>query len=290
MKNSLSLVVCTYRGRREKAEKCLSSIYSQSVKPFEVIVISDRKEVWIDNYPFKLFVIPEMNLCYRKNFAVSKAKGRAILFIDDDMILNKDFVKFISVFDSIEYLDAITCNIGNLGEYRKKVNLWIAFCRLFFFSTFGDGSIGLIPIGLYLHGFNNFSVTNFFSGGLSAYKKEIFDNCKFDEKLGELSPYCSGEDVEFSLQLKNRFGYYVPMAKANHYSVGSNPGKNDVAFSQSYIVNRFYIMKKHDFIHFRNLVALMWHSLGRFISYIFFERNPLKILGLIKGLRFIFFG
>ena len=81
-------------------DECLSSIFNQSYKDFEVIVVDDGTE---DNSmdivnKYDVIVVKEKNsgLSTARNNGVKKAKGEYLLFVDSDDYLEKDLLKNIN--------------------------------------------------------------------------------------------------------------------------------------------------------------------------------------------------
>ncbi|MEM2954742.1 MAG: glycosyltransferase family 2 protein, partial [Candidatus Nanoarchaeia archaeon] len=101
----VSVIIPTYN-RPNSIIKTLDSLYKQTYRNFEVIVIDDCSKL-----PYKLK--KRKNLRYfrnaknegpavSRNIGVAKANGDIILILDDDIILKKDYVEIL-VRDLISY-------------------------------------------------------------------------------------------------------------------------------------------------------------------------------------------
>ena len=81
-------------------KKCLDSIFEQSFKDFEVIVVNDgTKDNSMDivkNYDVQVINQKNMGLSEARNNGVKSAKGEYILFIDSDDYIEKDLLKEIN--------------------------------------------------------------------------------------------------------------------------------------------------------------------------------------------------
>lgn len=81
-------------------DECLSSIFNQSYKDFEVIVVDDGTEDNSMNIvkKYDVIVVKEKNsgLSTARNNGVKKAKGDYLLFVDSDDYLEKDLLKKIN--------------------------------------------------------------------------------------------------------------------------------------------------------------------------------------------------
>ena len=94
-----SIIVPVYNVE-EYIDKCLKSIFNQTYKDFEVIVVDDGTE---DNSmdivkKYDVIVVKEKNsgLSTARNTGVKKAKGEYLLFVDSDDYLEKDLLKNIN--------------------------------------------------------------------------------------------------------------------------------------------------------------------------------------------------
>lgn len=80
-------------------KECLDSVFNQSFKDFEVIVVNDgTKDNSMDivkNYDVKIINQKNKGLSSARNHGVQLAKGKYILFLDSDDYLEKDTLKEI---------------------------------------------------------------------------------------------------------------------------------------------------------------------------------------------------
>lgn len=94
-----SIIVPVYNVE-EYIEKCLESIFNQSFKDFEVIVVNDgTKDKSMDivkKYDVTIINQKNMGLSEARNNGVKKAKGEYIIFLDSDDYIEKDLLKEIN--------------------------------------------------------------------------------------------------------------------------------------------------------------------------------------------------
>ena len=94
-----SIIVPVYNVE-EYIDKCLKSIFNQTYKDFEVIVVDDgTKDNSMDIVnKYDVIVVKEKNsgLSTARNNGVKKAKGEYLLFVDSDDYLEKDLLKNIN--------------------------------------------------------------------------------------------------------------------------------------------------------------------------------------------------
>lgn len=81
-------------------DKCLSSIFNQTFKDYEVIVVndgsSDRSVEIAQTYKCTIINQKNQGLSVSRNNGVKKAKGDYIIFIDSDDFIEKDLLKEIN--------------------------------------------------------------------------------------------------------------------------------------------------------------------------------------------------
>ena len=96
----ISVIIPT-RFRIKELQDCIKSLESQSSKPDEILIIADvddlDTEKFFKNYKtdnFKIqFLKSNGGTCIKRNLAIDHAKGDILVFLDDDVILHKDFIK-----------------------------------------------------------------------------------------------------------------------------------------------------------------------------------------------------
>ncbi len=100
VKKSLVSVVIVTRNRNEDLRVCLASIFKQTYKPFEIIVVDNGSEKEVKKsfqkkFPKVKFVRSEINLggAGGRNLGLLNAKANMILFMDDDAEAHKEMIK-----------------------------------------------------------------------------------------------------------------------------------------------------------------------------------------------------
>lgn len=119
--DKVSIIVPIYQAEKYLAE-CLNSIIKQSYKNIEIILIEDgcfdKSGAICDEYvelDERVVVYHNKNhgVSYSRNYGIKKAKGKYILFIDSDDVIDKYYVE--------NFIDAVTnynCDIVVCG-YEK---------------------------------------------------------------------------------------------------------------------------------------------------------------------------
>jgi len=94
--HSISVIILT-KNSEETIAKCLESIFNQTIKPDEVIVIDghskDNTLKFVKQFSVKLFIEPGLGYGYARNYGVQKAKGDIIFFIDSDCYAEPNWIE-----------------------------------------------------------------------------------------------------------------------------------------------------------------------------------------------------
>lgn len=98
MKSLISIIIPTYN-RDQPLRQTLQSLLAQDYPHFEVIVVDQStkklkaKEVFLKNPRLKVWHQSPANAAAARNLGIKKAKGEMILFLDDDVICQKDLLQ-----------------------------------------------------------------------------------------------------------------------------------------------------------------------------------------------------
>lgn len=196
---SISVIIPT-KNRLDDLENLLKSIEKQTISPDEVIIVDQSDEdygQYIQNQFINLNIIyyRDINikgLCNAKNIGVNISKSEIVSFFDDDLILNDDFI--------YEVKKTFENNIHIVGMCGKQINSSYSKFRVSIFEFFNKGPYKDVRKRIN-SGHDNYPdivKVDIISGGITAYKRSIFEVYKFDENLVK---YCLGEDVDFSYRV-----------------------------------------------------------------------------------------
>ena len=82
--------------------KTLLSVFKQTTKPYEIIIIfsnkisqNQKKLLLKKNKNLKIFFSKNGNVSLNRNYGALKAKGNYIAFLDDDDLWSKDYLRLI---------------------------------------------------------------------------------------------------------------------------------------------------------------------------------------------------
>ena len=112
----ISIIIPLYNAEKT-LEKCLTAVFNSTFQNFEVLVVDDAStdsSIKIaESFPCKIFKLPyNQGPSVARNFGAKNAKGRVLLFIDSDIVIQRDT---LSLFvDSLKSYSAV------FGIYTQK--------------------------------------------------------------------------------------------------------------------------------------------------------------------------
>lgn len=214
-------VVVPTKNRPQDLSNFLNSVALQTLLPKKIVIVDQSNER--SNVDFssvyaglniEYLYSPELSgLCAAKNYGVGYMEGDYCCFFDDDIILDPDF------FEKIFY------HFGNNPQYygicgrqknSKSSRLKVIAFELFHTGPFRDKrkkcNSGYVKKALVS--------TSVLPGGITAYRREVFDKYSFDETLIK---YCLGEDMDFSYRVSQEYLLAFAtdaLALHNHSAIG----------------------------------------------------------------------
>jgi GT2 family glycosyltransferase len=209
-----------------------------------------------------------------KNMCGRASKGDIVLFLDDDVTLDKDYIRELTLFYE-SHPDAIGVQ-GYWGDHAKwtiEKELVNLFNRAFRLSCHIRGKClvyqSFEPV--YPRFLAEPMKCEWLSGCNQSYRKFILDEFSFDEKLKRYSP--GGEEVDFSYRIYRKFGavlYITPRARLVHRNstASRTPTRNLVYLRNIYIE---YFFNKNMSQTLRNKTLFAWSKLGRLLTYLLFD-------------------
>jgi glycosyltransferase involved in cell wall biosynthesis len=222
-----SVIVPMYN-RSYDSLRCIESLIDQSVSPneFEVILIDDcsiddtesKVKLKIANYKNFNYIKNKKNLgrVLTRNIGIEKSRGNILIFLDNDMIVNHDFVKVhieAHLKDDV-YIRAV---IGNI-TYPE-----VALAKSNFGRFIQSRALGYRKLDKSFYGKSNLHSLDgkYFAGGNSSCPRDIVIKIgSFDEEFEKYG----GEDEYFGYKLSKAgvIIVYEELAKSLHndYNVG----------------------------------------------------------------------
>ena len=287
---TFSFVIPT-KNRLEELKTIFNSILSQTLHPNQVIVIDQSEPSNLDIKYFKEIIAPtNINLLYIHDQSIKglvNAKSASlkynecdiISFFDDDIVLRPNYLFEISkAFKNYKLIMGANGIIINRPQINNLNNFIFNFFHIGLFrdnrqsisNETNDSS--LLPV-------------NTLSGGLSSWRKEVFDKVKFDIE----NNFHAYEDKEFSIRVGRAFPnqmYIVPSAKLYHYHSAGNR-QSLLKRTMTDVVEVIMLFKKNgDFSYFGfDLLMLLFGLFLNSILLSFKYLNSNFLLNYFKGIK-----
>ncbi len=127
MKTYFSVIILTFN-RKEKLKKLLISLRNQTYKDFEVIIVDNHstdgtKEIVKKFYPEVKYIYMSRNIGIRGyNIGVKFSSSEYLIFIDGDVVLEKNFIEKIN--EKTKIFSSNTVIVGKLLNYFSGKIAW----------------------------------------------------------------------------------------------------------------------------------------------------------------------
>ena len=270
----ISIIIVNYN-RKDLLKRCLDSVIAQDFKDIEIIVVDngssdDSVEMTRTYYPEVRLIWNTRNLLFCKayNQGIDEAKGNFILCLNNDVILDKDYLK--EALFAIGLDTKIGMISGKILRMDKETidstGLFVGRNRKAIERGYGKKDIGQCEKPGYVFGV---------SGACAFFRKRMLSDIKdengyFDERFGM---YYEDLDLCWRAQKKAWKAYYAPKAKAYHMRAGTaviHKGRGGLnlpylpdKLKMRYIINRYRCMKKNDSAWgiLINLPFILWYEI-----------------------------
>jgi GT2 family glycosyltransferase len=219
----ISAVIPT-KNRPHELRRAVASVYSQSRPPQELLIIDQSgsdasrravSEVASAARGIELVHVHDPDipgLVAAKQAAVARARGDIVCFLEDDIVLDPDYVASIER-GFLDHPDMLGC-CGVVTNLPALPPLYARMFHLFHRGIFHDPRVGVHGAA---HGADAPLIRSaYLSGGLSAYRREVFAAIPFDVQ----NDFFMLEDIDFSTRAARRFGerfYINPAARLEHH-------------------------------------------------------------------------
>ncbi len=261
---------------KENLKQVLDSVYAQSYKDYEIIVVicgneNDPKGFLEHNYPDIKVLDPGKNLGFAggHNLAFTHAQGELIQLIGNDLILDSEYLNnLITVFDNPKVASAT----GKLYGYdfktgQKKENLDTTGIVLYQNGRARDRGQHEIDKGQY----DSQNIVAAVSGAAPMYRKNAIEEVGlFDEDF-----FMYWEDVDLGLRLlhKGYINYFNPKSIGYH-GRGTGSSEGGVKQFDSFLKHRKSVSQNVRKWNFKNHIFLVIKNFPK-ISFSFFKREIL---------------
>lgn len=266
MSQTLSIVICT-KDRENSLRDALESVFAQTRRADEIVLVDDGNldpgsiTAWIDAHGIscQYFKKDVPGLTASRNLGVEHALGEIILFLDDDVLLESGYIKSLMEIFENDPEKRIGGATGTLKiSYRPGIQ---PFLRFFLMDSRKPGV--LLPSGfgaLVREGeIDRQMPVQYLSGSNMAYRREVFNEFRFDRRLGA---YGWTEDRDFSFRVSQKYTLIAtPSARLVHLKdPNSRINHRHFGFMETNYLYRFF--RKNMPQRPSNRLAFAWAMVG----------------------------
>jgi GT2 family glycosyltransferase len=250
----------------------IESLLEQTMLPQQLIIVDQsvsdegqrQVEAAFSRAPEK--IRDSVELCYlrdaslcgltsARNRSLALVRGDILLFLDDDVILEREFIEEV-VRAYSRYPDAVGVGgiISNYGPPPRLLRWWE---RFFVRGPFHDDRQPIYWRAGSLRRSEPLRVTRL-GGGLMSFRTTAIAGLRFDENLGGS---CVGEDVEFCTRLgPHALLLIAPKARLVHKR--TSVARSEESFLHRHARTMWYLYRKNWNVGFKNRVCLLWLNVG----------------------------
>ncbi len=297
---TISVIIAT-KFRHQDLLNTLENISLQALLPNELIIVDQNISSDIKNAVFSMFnrldkfkknniILKYIHdsqitgLTQARNRGIEKNESDIVLFLDDDVILEKDFI--FNILEIYRKYPEIAGVGGFITNFVTGYNMGLVskiFLKIFHLGYFADSRIPIYINPKYKD--TEYVTTSKLFGGLSSFRKEIFQEFKFDENF---IGYSILDDVDFSFRVSRKYKIVIaPKARLMH--IKSDVGRIDYKkYAEAIIYQTHYFFKKNLDKNIYNYICFIWFNIGsvvRAMLSLIFKQNPKGIVGTCKGLK-----
>jgi glycosyltransferase involved in cell wall biosynthesis len=296
----ISVVIPT-KNRFQDIIRCIESILIQTLLPDEIVIVdssdteglkSKLDDLLQDKLTFK-YVHRMLTLTQAKNVGIKESIGDIIVFSDDDMIWDKDYLKeIIRVFNNYptERIGGVTSNVIFLNELKDEVKKirgikkflgfgLHVFAIIFFLPRYGSGCFQ--PSGMpttIRNDVDKITKCEFLYGGSMSFRREVITEFMFDENFQGW--WAEDDDIAYRVSRKYQ-NIFTPHAGIVHNDFSPSTSGNKYTTMKAAIESHYYLFKKNFPQDLKHKFAFWWSVEGLFIR----EGMTMVVRGDSSGVR-----
>lgn len=266
----VSIIILSYNSRRY-IEKCLNSVLGQDYPSFEILIVINGSQdgsaelVKTKYWRFKKIRVlePGENLwfCRGNNFAIPQCLGEYILVLNQDTIMERNFVSFL--VKALEEERSLASVTGKLLHYKFDIDsktkiLDSTGVEIFRTRRVIDRGQWEVDRGQYDKDTEIFGA----SGAAALYRRSALEEVKLPKPGGggfeyfdeDFVAYKEDVDLAWRLQLAGYKCRYIPQAVVYH---GRTIGRSWPSQVIRFILNRFHQPRLVRKLSFKNHYLMM---------------------------------
>lgn len=212
------------KNRPDDLPGAVASVYAQARMPDELLIVDQSPDnasrsrvealAWRHPDAPTLVYVHDASiqgLVHAKQVAVQKATGDIVCFLEDDEVLDHDYFAAIDRSFS-EHPEMLGC-CGLVTNLPALPAGYVRLFHLFHRGIFRDARVGVH--GHLTNPDRSLIPSDYISGGLSCWRREVFQQVPFDIENG----FHMLEDIDFSTRAADAFGprfFINPAARLKH--------------------------------------------------------------------------
>lgn len=301
----LTVIIATLNRSKSINEISLPSLLKQDTTDFEVLIWDasedDLTEKAVESYQsafaergvaLRYVRAPRRGSASQRNDAVKEANGDIVFFIDDDSEVSPSGVSSVAAaFEKNEKLYGAALPLATVlaknqtSSFGLSRGIITAAKKIFWkesnYRQIKRSTINILPKT------DAPSAAEWLSGGDMAYRKSVFDELRFDERLERFGGYALGEDMDLSHRVMLHYGeplQILPGGSVTHHQ--AEGGRLDsVKMSAAYFYN-FRIIRDN-FIKYDNrkfeVLSFLWER--RILFTLNLYRNGYNFFDIMEGYK-----
>ncbi|MEP6260743.1 MAG: glycosyltransferase [Gillisia sp.] len=316
-----SLIVCTYM-RPDPLIELLESIQTQLLYPDEILIIDGSsnansknvlKEKFYPNLKYYKVGVEERGLTKQRNYGIQKVAetSEIVCFLDDDTVLTPEYFQNLigtyaihpdalgvggAILDNVHWkkielrkfpqpsefiIDGFVRTDSSRFLLRKKLGL-LGNSFPTFIPEEGHGrSVGFLPPS------NKIYKVETFMGGVSSYRKAVFERLNFSTYFEGYGLY---EDTDFTLRCSKIGNLYLNTTAKLYHHHHEDGRPNQFKYGKMVVRNGWYVWRvRHNNPGIKAIVK--WHLITGLLIFIRFSNvlnTPNKRQAASEGLGRLF--
>lgn len=250
-----SAVVIATRNRPQPLRECLESLNQQSLLPNQVVIVdsSDTEDTKIEvealrsHMAFLVSYIPTAirSAARQRNLGAEQVRTDLIFFLDDDVVLEREFVaEIVAVFqnDPEGRIGGVTGTIVNqvYSPVKGFNRFLLGLCTGHWRGTFAGRLVGPAVNFLPEDGGRTIQEIDWAPSCCVCYRTSVFVQYGFENTF---EGYSFAEDVHLSARIaKSHKLINTTRARLYHHDLGGSTHKNWSELGQSMVLHRHLIM------------------------------------------------
>jgi GT2 family glycosyltransferase len=224
----VSVLICT-RNRFAATIKCVRTLVAQTRLPDELVVVDSSDAVGLEeelaavvaaaNLPMR-YHRSAPGLALQRNVGIGLTRGAVIVFLDDDTVLEKEYIEKIAEAYQADKDGTVAGVQGSFVHEKTMGWLGTRFRRFFMLPGFtGRGRMQASGFPSYIDLPEKIVEVDMICGGNTAYRREVLDQFQWNEAF---RGYAYMEDDDYSYRVSREFRLVqTPKARMVHEHVAS---------------------------------------------------------------------